>query len=51
MGLVGAGGIGFELVMTTRMFEYRQMAAMLLIILAAIMILDWLSAYLRKKVV
>ena len=32
MGLVGAGGIGFELVMTSRMFEYRQMTAMLLVI-------------------
>ncbi len=51
MGLVGAGGIGFELVMTSRMFEYRQMAAMLLIILATLMLVDWLSSYLRKKVV
>ncbi len=51
MGLVGAGGIGFELVMTSRMFEYRQMAAMLLIILATVMLVDWRSAYLRKKLV
>ncbi len=51
MGLVGAGGIGYELVMTSRMFEYRQMAAMLLVILATIMILDLVSAYLRKQVV
>jgi phosphonate transport system permease protein len=51
MGLVGAGGIGFELVMTSRMFEYRQMSAMLLIILATIMLVDWLSSYLRKRVV
>ena len=51
MGLVGAGGIGFELVMTSRMYEYRQMAAMLLIILATIMLVDRLSSYLRKKVV
>ena len=49
MGLGRAGGIGFELVMTSRMFEYRHMAAMLLIILATIMLVDWLSAYLRKK--
>jgi len=51
MGLVGAGGIGYELVMTSRMFEYRQMTAMLLVILATIMMVDWLSSYLRKKVV
>ncbi len=51
MGLVGAGGIGFELVMTSRMFEYRQEAAMLLIIIATIMAVDRLSAYLRKRVV
>ncbi len=51
MGLVGAGGIGFELVMASRMFEYHQMAAMLLIILATIMVVDRLSSYLRGKVV
>jgi phosphonate transport system permease protein len=51
MGIVGAGGIGFELVMTSRMFEYRQMAAMLLIIAATIMLVDCFSSYLRKKVV
>jgi phosphonate transport system permease protein len=51
MGLVGAGGIGFELVMTSRMFEYRQEAAMLLIIVATIMIVDRLSAFIRKRVV
>ena len=51
MGLVGAGGIGFELVMTSRMFEYRQESAMLLIIMATIMMVDRLSAYIRKRVV
>jgi phosphonate transport system permease protein len=51
MGLVGAGGIGFELVMTSRMFEYKQITAMLLIILSTLLLVDWLSSYLRKKVV
>jgi phosphonate transport system permease protein len=51
MGLVGAGGIGFELVMSSRMFEYSQMAAMLLIIVATIMLVDRFSSYLRKKAV
>ncbi len=51
MGLVGAGGIGFELIITSRMFEYRQMSSMLLVILATILIVDWISCYLRKKVV
>jgi ABC-type phosphate/phosphonate transport system permease subunit len=37
--------------MTSRMFEYGQMAAMLIIILATIMLVDWFSSYLRKKVV
>jgi phosphonate transport system permease protein len=51
MGLVGAGGIGFELVMTSRMFEYKQMAAMLIVILSTLMAVDWFSTYWRKKVV
>lgn len=51
MGIVGAGGIGFELVMSMKLFEYQQTATLIFIILVTILGVDWLSAYLRKKIV
>ena len=51
MGIVGAGGIGFDLVMSMKLFEYQKTATLILIILLTVMLVDWLSSYLRKKVV
>jgi len=51
IGMVGAGGIGFELVMSMKLFEYQQTAALILIILVTILGVDSLSAYLRNKIV
>lgn len=51
MGIVGAGGIGFELIMSTRLFEYEKTASIIGVILVTIMVVDHVSTYLRKKVV
>jgi phosphonate transport system permease protein len=51
LGIVGAGGIGFELVMSMKLFEYHKTAALLLVILTTVMLIDWLSSALRKRVV
>lgn len=51
LGLVGAGGIGFELIMSMRVFEYQRTAALIFILLVTIMAADRLSSYLRRKVV
>ncbi|MFZ5453590.1 MAG: phosphonate ABC transporter, permease protein PhnE [Thermodesulfobacteriota bacterium] len=51
MGIVGAGGIGFELVMSMKLFEYRQTASLILVIMVTILIFDWFSAYLRGKII
>ncbi len=49
MGMVGAGGIGTELVGSLRLIDYPQVAAILLVILAAVTIVDALSNYARSK--
>lgn len=49
MGMVGAGGIGTELVGSLRILDYPQVAALLLVILAAVTIVDAMSGLLRKK--
>jgi len=49
LGLVGAGGIGMALHTTLRLFEYGQSAALILVILATILIIDYASAWLRRR--
>jgi phosphonate transport system permease protein len=49
LGLVGAGGIGIALYDTLRMFNYNQSAALLLILLGTIIVLDRLSGLIRHK--
>ena len=49
LGMVGAGGIGFELMAALRIMEYQQVAAILLIILGMVTIVDSISGWLRRK--
>lgn len=48
LGIVGAGGIGFELMAALRLIRYDQVAAILLVILACVVVVDGLGARLRK---
>ncbi len=50
LGMVGAGGIGFELVTTIRMFEFRETAVVLLIILGLVTIIDTASSLIRSRI-
>ena len=49
MGMVGAGGIGTELVGSLRLLDYPQVSAILIVILVAVSIVDWLSGALRTR--
>lgn len=51
MGLVGAGGIGFELIMSIKLFEYQQTATIILLIIIVVSIISKISSYFRKKLV
>jgi phosphonate transport system permease protein len=48
MGMVGAGGIGFELMGSLRILQYREVSAILLVILVMVTIVDALSGRLRR---
>jgi phosphonate transport system permease protein len=48
LGIVGAGGIGFELMAAQRLLNYDQVSAILLSILACVVVVDSIGAYLRK---
>jgi phosphonate transport system permease protein len=49
MGMVGAGGIGFELMGALRIMQYQEVSAILLVILATVTVVDGFSGHLRKK--
>ena len=50
LGIVGAGGIGYELQSSFRMFEYQKVSAIILIIFITIFLIDNLSSYIRSKI-
>lgn len=49
MGMVGAGGIGFELMGSLRIMQYQEVSAILIVILLMVTMVDSLSGHLRKK--
>ncbi|MGE0422955.1 MAG: phosphonate ABC transporter, permease protein PhnE [Reyranellaceae bacterium] len=51
MGFVGAGGIGQDLVEAIRKFQYSDVSAILLIIIATVMVIDLLTERLRHRLI
>ena len=51
LGLVGAGGIGMELLTSMRLFRNREVLTILIIMVLMVTIIDRFSAYIRKKIV
>jgi phosphonate transport system permease protein len=49
LGMVGVGGIGLELVGALRLMQYREVAAILLLVLVLVVLVDGFSGYLRKR--
>jgi phosphonate transport system permease protein len=49
LGVVGAGGIGFELVNYIRGFEYKKATTMMLVLLGVVTLIDAISSKLRKR--
>jgi phosphonate transport system permease protein len=49
MGMVGAGGIGFELMGSLRLMQYQEVSSILIVILATVTVVDGIGIYLRKK--
>ena len=50
LGIVGAGGIGYELQSSFRMFEYERVSAIIIIIFITIFFIDHLSSFIRSKI-
>jgi len=50
LGIVGAGGIGYELQSSFRMFEYERVSAIIILIFITIFLIDYFSAFIRSKI-
>lgn len=50
LGIVGAGGIGEELYLAVRQFEYQDISAILILILVTVAVIDLLCGRLRRRV-
>jgi len=50
LGVVGAGGIGFNLVMSMRLMRYQEAMAAILVILVLVVVCEKLSDILRRRI-
>jgi len=50
LGIVGAGGIGYELQSSFRMFEYQKVSSIIILIFITIFIIDHISSFIRSKI-
>jgi phosphonate transport system permease protein len=51
LGLIGAGGIGYLMNASFRTFQYQEAAAIVLVLIALVVLVDYLSSRLRNLVV
>ncbi len=53
LGLVGAGGLGFELTTSVRLFQYQEVLTILIFVFIIIIVLlvEQTSSYVRERVI
>lgn len=51
LGLVGAGGIGMELLTSMRLFRNQEVLTILIIMVVMVTAIDRVSAYIRKRII
>ena len=51
LGLIGAGGIGYLMNSSFRTFQYQEAAAIVLVLIGLVMLVDYLSSRMRNMVV
>ena len=49
--LVGAGGIGYPLIIALQYRQWNRVGVILLGIIAMVVVIDWISGMIRKKLV
>jgi phosphonate transport system permease protein len=49
LGFVGAGGLGFVIQIYLQSLDYRRLATVLLLVLVIVLLMDGISAWLKKR--
>ena len=50
LGLVGAGGLGFSLIKTMKLFKYHETATCILVIFVIVFVSDWVCSRVRARI-
>ncbi|MEV0945050.1 phosphonate ABC transporter, permease protein PhnE [Rhodococcus sp. NPDC049939] len=51
LGMVGAGGLGFELTVAMRLFQYHKVSAILIVIIVTVATIDFISSRIRARII
>jgi phosphonate transport system permease protein len=51
LGMVGAGGLGFELNVAMRLFRYREVSAIIIVIIFTVASIDFISSKIRSRII
>lgn len=51
LGMVGAGGLGFELQVAMKLFRYQEVSAIILVIIATVATIDFISSRIRARII
>lgn len=51
LGMVGAGGLGFELTVAMKLFRYEQVSAIIIVIILTVATIDFVSSRIRARVI
>lgn len=51
LGLVGAGGIGFELTTSMRLFQYPEVLTILIFVFVIVLLVEQTSSYIRERMI
>lgn len=51
VGLIGAGGLGFQIIAALRLLQYKKICAMLLVVFVLVQLVDFFGNIIRKKLI
>lgn len=51
LGMVGAGGIGFELQVAMKLFQYHEVSAIIILVIITVATIDFISSRIRARII
>lgn len=51
VGLIGAGGVGFQIIAALRLIQYKKICAILIVVFALVQLVDFFGNVIRKHLI